>query len=74
MRPLNPTTSGSSQPASPLDEPALAEFSLELPPEAPASVEQMPEALCHSNTRATGELVTADLPLEGQNLVEAAGQ
>ena len=57
----------------PLDEPAPTEFSLELTPEEPASVENVRESQA-SSTRITGELVTADLPLEGQKLVEYAAQ
>lgn len=57
----------------PVDEPALTEFSLELAPDDTTPVEQPPESQA-SSTRITGELVTAELPLEGQKLVEYAAQ
>jgi CheY-like chemotaxis protein len=68
-----PLPSAPSKSASPLDDPALTEFSLELTPDETASVEQLPKSHATS-TRITGELVTAELPLEGQKLVEYAAQ
>ncbi|HWO01592.1 MAG TPA: response regulator [Blastocatellia bacterium] len=64
-----PLTNASNVPASQFDEPALAEFSLELPPDEGASDAPAPAA---ESTRATGELVTAELPMAGQRLVESA--
>ncbi|MEK6303288.1 MAG: response regulator [Acidobacteriota bacterium] len=60
-------------PEAPLDEPTLTEFNLELLPDAPAMIVEVPEPHPTSG-RITGELVTADLPLEAQQLVEAASQ
>jgi CheY-like chemotaxis protein len=70
----------SSASASPLEETALTEFTLELAPggppaldpvSAPALVDQLPES---ESERITGELVTADLPMEGQMVVESAAR
>ena len=66
-----PSVSESALEASTLDESALTEFSLELTPDETVEQSQVSEPTA---TRSTGDLVTAELPLEGQKLVEYAAQ
>ncbi|HYV04634.1 MAG TPA: response regulator [Blastocatellia bacterium] len=65
--------SEASKSEGPLAETAVTDFSLELPTEELQAVTDVPEPQMTSN-RVTGELVTADLPMEGQQLVEAASR
>jgi hypothetical protein len=51
----------------------LSEFDLELTPDE-ASYAQPASPAASAETRVTGELITADLPMEGQALVESAAQ
>jgi len=51
----------------------LSEFDLELTPDE-ASYAQPASPAASAETRITGELITADLPMEGQALVESASQ
>ncbi|MFY9611337.1 MAG: response regulator [Blastocatellia bacterium] len=72
--------SPASESPSPLEESAVTEFNLELSPDETAAVEQVTVAAevdqvtsPHSE-RITGELVTAELPMDGQKLVESAAR
>jgi CheY-like chemotaxis protein len=65
---------------SPLDETATTEFTLELSPDEAVRVDQVAASASFDQTstrhleRITGELVTAELPMEGQIIVESAAR
>ncbi len=61
----------SSVSASPLEESAMTQFSLDLSPDEASTVDQV--SASHSR-RITGELVTSELPMAGQNIVESVAR